>query len=79
MFTYNNSSQAWVTVPNTNGTLVAGYPYRLFVRGDRGIDLGNNNATATNTILRSSGSLVTGDVVYNTGSTTTYQANSQCI
>ena len=58
MFTYNNSTGAWAAVPNTNSlTLTAGVPYRLLVRGDRSINMTTNNPLATNTTLRSKGTL----------------------
>ena len=69
MFINNNATQLWEAVYNSNGTLTAGYPYRLFVRGDRSIALSNNNAPPTATILRETGTLVNGPVTYNGSST----------
>lgn len=64
MFAYNNFSQTWGAVSNTNvNTLTAGNPYRVLVRGDRSIDLQNNSAPSTVTTLRASGSLAFGDQV----------------
>ena len=60
---FDNSSQSWNYIDNTNvNTLVAGNAYNLFVRGDRSIDLTNNNTTPTNTRLRATGTLATGNV-----------------
>jgi hypothetical protein len=60
MFTFTNSTSAWVAVTNTNGLLTAGNAYRLMIRGDRTIDLTQNAPTATNTTLRTKGSLFIG-------------------
>ncbi|MEO9558444.1 MAG: T9SS type A sorting domain-containing protein, partial [Nonlabens ulvanivorans] len=61
LFGYDNINQSWTTPQNTDvTTLVAGSPYRLFVRGDRTTDLSINTAVATNTVLRATGSLKTG-------------------
>lgn len=58
MFTFNNNSGAWASVPNTNVlTLSAGIPYRLLIRGDRSISMSSNTPTPTNTILRAKGAL----------------------
>ncbi len=63
MFTYNNSTQTWSAVNNTNNTsLSTGTPYRLMVRGDRTISLATNSPTPTNTTLRAVGTLTTGTV-----------------
>jgi hypothetical protein len=60
MYTYTNG--AWATVQNTNtNTFTAGTPYRLMVRGDRSIDMSTNTPTPTNTTLRATGALHTGD------------------
>ena len=70
LFVYNNATQIWNAVYNSNGTLNAGFPYRLFVRGDRSVDLSNNNATPTATIIRQTGTLVTGNVTLGSVSST---------
>tara|TARA_Y100000815_G_scaffold149549_1_gene135345 strand:- start:42234 stop:44243 length:2010 start_codon:yes stop_codon:yes gene_type:complete len=62
MFTHNNESGVWEAVTETTTTLQAGTPYRLMVRGDRTVDQTDNNATPTTTVLRSTGTLETGDV-----------------
>lgn len=62
LFTVNVENQQFVTVTNTNtNTLTAGEPFLLFVRGDRSIDLNDNNAIPTTTVLRSKGELAFGD------------------
>lgn len=60
MFTFTNSTSAWVAVTNTNDVLTAGNAYRLMIRGDRTIDLTQNAPNATNTTLRTTGSLYIG-------------------
>ncbi|GEO10027.1 T9SS type A sorting domain-containing protein [Segetibacter aerophilus] len=61
MFTFSNSSQAWVPLPNTSGIMTAGNGYRIIVRGDRNIDMNSNTPTPTPTTLRATGTVVTGD------------------
>ena len=65
LFTFNNSSQTWNVVSNSSGKLTAGIPFRLMVRGSRAVDLNNNDATSSNTILRATGSIKTGTVIFN--------------
>lgn len=61
LFGFDNTGQAWTTIANTDvTTLTAGTPLRLFVRGDRSIDVTDNAAVPTNTTLRATGSLETG-------------------
>lgn len=62
LFTFNNSTQAWSAVGNTTGTLTAGAPYRILIRGDRSTDIQFNATSPTNTILRSTGTIVKGPV-----------------
>jgi len=58
MYGYNNVNQAWFRIPNTDATnLESGVPYRLFVRGDRTIDLTDNFATPSPTTLMATGEL----------------------
>lgn len=65
LFILNNTAQAWEAVANTNvNTLAAGTPYRMLVRGDRGINVTNNSATPTPTTLRATGELATGIRTY---------------
>lgn len=64
LFTYNvtTATGSWSAVTNTNSnTLSAGIPYRLMVRGDRSVDLTDNAATATNTVLRATGTVGQGN------------------
>jgi hypothetical protein len=63
LFTYDNLSQVWETVTNTNtNTLAAGKAYRLLVRGSRAVDLNSNTAVPDHTTIRATGTLETGDV-----------------
>lgn len=62
IFKFNSATQAWETIPNTTGTMTAGETYRMIIRGDRSISLNTNTPTPTNTILRTTGTLATGDV-----------------
>jgi endonuclease I len=67
LFTLDNSSQSWVAATNTATTPIeAGKAYRILLRGDRSIDLNNNSAVPTNTILRAKGALAVGPVTDNT-------------
>jgi hypothetical protein len=62
MFGFNHDTGQWAAVTNTNSTeLTAGTPYRLMVRGDRTISLATNTPTPTNTTLRATGNLFTGN------------------
>ncbi|MFD0931478.1 T9SS type A sorting domain-containing protein [Psychroflexus salinarum] len=60
MFTFDNIGRGWNPVTSTEQPLEAGSPYRLMIRGDRGIDVTSNSATPTNTRLRTTGVLTTG-------------------
>ncbi len=67
MFTVNVGTQQFEAIANTDmNTLTAGSPYLLFVRGDRGVDLGDNLASSE-TVLRATGSLVTGTNIQSFG------------
>ncbi len=60
--TNQSGGMAWEAINNTDiNTIEAGKAYRIFVRGDRQIDLSNANSSPTNTILRSVGILHTGN------------------
>ncbi len=64
MFTFNNNSQEYVAIPNTNtDQLTAGNPYAAYVWGDRSVDiiLTTNDPDATSTTLRATGALVIDD------------------
>ncbi len=66
LFTLNNADQVWEALENTNiNTITAGTAYRLFVRGDRSIDVTNNSVSPTHTTLRTRGTLHTGTFVAN--------------
>lgn len=63
----NNSSLllftngAWVGATSTNVSLTAGNAYCLMVRGDRTTDLTTNTPATSNTVLRATGTLFTGN------------------
>ena len=72
VYTYNSATRMFTAFTSTNGKqtkytpLKAGHPYYMFVYGDR-----LNSATSSNpnpTVLRSTGTLLTGTQVYNTTS-----------
>lgn len=63
LFTFNATTQLWSAVTNTNGTFTAGNGYRLLVRGSRSVDLFDNNAIASSTTLRATGTLATGSLI----------------
>ncbi|QSS98138.1 T9SS type A sorting domain-containing protein [Psychroflexus sp. ALD_RP9] len=66
MFTFDNtitdqsSGAGWQAITSTIDVISAGTPYRLMVRGDRTIDLADNEAPATATTLSATGTLHTG-------------------
>lgn len=65
LFTYNNTSQTWSNIANTNSnTLTAGTPYRLMIRGSRSVNINqpDNAPTPTATTLRTTGTLSTGTI-----------------
>ena len=69
MYTYNNATNAWVAVTATNtGTMTANNPYLLFIRGDRSHPLTSNTNYSGATTLRTTGTLVTGNVALTTSS-----------
>ncbi|WP_159432719.1 T9SS type A sorting domain-containing protein [Mesonia phycicola] len=67
MFTLNNSTQSWEAAANTTSNLTAGAPYRLIIRGDRFIDITDNDTPPTDTRLRATGTAATGSVTFNSG------------
>ncbi len=70
MFTVDIANQTFVPLLNTmTNKLTAGNPYLMFVRGNRGIDLSNDLAHSE-TVLRATGSLVTGTNTQNFATTT---------
>ncbi|SCX99949.1 Por secretion system C-terminal sorting domain-containing protein [Nonlabens sp. Hel1_33_55] len=70
LFTFDNSytvaADAWQAVISDNGNDLnaispqAGDAYRIFIRGDRTIDLTSNTDTPTDTKLKAQGTIVTG-------------------
>ncbi len=68
---YTNANQAWYDVANTDvNTLTAGEPYRVYVRGNRGIDVTDNSSTPTTpAVIRATGDLATGNQSSTLGST----------
>jgi len=60
MFTFNNATPSWDRIGNTNGGLTAGEAYRLFLRGDRSINITLNGSPPTNTRLSATGVLAIG-------------------
>jgi hypothetical protein len=62
ILTYNSSLDNWLPVANTQAPNDSAY--MLFVRGDRGIELGTNDVPATPTILRATGELKQGDQTF---------------
>ncbi|EMY80750.1 peptidase M14 carboxypeptidase A [Psychroflexus gondwanensis ACAM 44] len=60
MFTFDNATPSWDRVTNTNGVLTAGEAYRLFLRGDRSIDITLNESPPTATRLSATGVLAIG-------------------
>jgi hypothetical protein len=60
MFTFNNATPSWDRLTNTNGGLTAGEAYRLFLRGDRSINITLNGSPPTNTRLSATGVLAAG-------------------
>ncbi len=66
MFTFDNTvnpqtgGAGWQAVTSTSDVISAGTPYRLMVRGDRTIDLADNEASATATTLSATGTMHTG-------------------
>lgn len=75
MYVYNNtvaSGSGWSAIANTNATtLTAGNGYRILVRGDRNVNLGQSSATDMNAAvtLAAKGTLKTGQVVFDASST----------
>ncbi len=68
LFKFNNPTQDWTAINNTlTNTLTAGEPYLLMVRGSRSIDVTSNAATPTNTKIRATGTILSGDQTFNTG------------
>lgn len=62
LFTHNSADGSWVETTTTLSPLVAGVPYRLMVRGDRTVNQFLNASPPSNTTLRTTGTIVTGNV-----------------
>jgi hypothetical protein len=62
MFTFDNVNRIWNSMSGTNIPLSAGTPYRIYIRGDRSIDITSNSSAPTNTKLRATGDITTGSV-----------------
>lgn len=62
LFTHNSADGSWVATTSTLSPLVAGVPYRLMVRGDRTVNQFLNASPPSNTTLRTTGTIVTGNV-----------------
>ena len=69
---FNNSTEAYEYVMNTNvNTLQVGDGYYMLIRGDRTIDLTQAAPTATPTVIRTKGTLHTGNFGVNASSLST--------
>jgi hypothetical protein len=70
VFNLNESTQAWVPFTNTlTQNLQQGTGYRIFIRGNRSIDLGNSTASPNSTVLSASGTHITGSKTFTNNST----------
>ncbi|MGB5981761.1 MAG: T9SS type A sorting domain-containing protein [Nonlabens sp.] len=73
LYYFDNVAQSWADQTNTNvETLEAGKPWRLFIRGDRSINLNQTSSlpTPTDTRIRATGILEVGDFSETSFSTT---------
>jgi len=71
LFGYDNTNQQWDVFTNTDTeTIKSGKAYRLMVRGDRSVDVTDNETPPTTTIIRARGVLNSGSVPLNTLSST---------
>ena len=68
---YTDANQAWYDIANTDvNTLTAGEPYRVYVRGNRGVDVTDNSSTPTTpAVIRATGDLATGNQTSTLGNT----------
>jgi len=67
LFGFNNSTGAWTTITNTNGTIAAGAAYRMYVRGDRSYGItAKSEPAAGATVLRTTGTLAQGQLTTGT-------------
>ncbi|WP_426429819.1 T9SS type A sorting domain-containing protein [Winogradskyella sp. HB-48] len=62
-YIFDNVAYEYVELANTNATnLIPGTMYHILIRGDRNTDLGDNNATPSETTLRAKGELTAENV-----------------
>ncbi len=64
LYQFNSRTQKFDTVPNTNGKLKAGEAYSILIRGNRSTNMTTNTPDTTNTVLRATGKLFTGDTSF---------------
>lgn len=63
LYAYDDLTQNWNVVTNTNQNIIeSGKAYRLMVRGDRGVDVTNNNTPPSPTVIRTKGVLSQGNL-----------------
>lgn len=69
MYSFDETTQAWNAIEETENStnasapnLVAGEPYMMMIRGSRNVDLTVNNSATSNTKLRSTGTILKGNV-----------------
>jgi len=68
LFTFNNLNSTWNPVNNVlTEQPIAGDAYRVFVRGDRTVDLNSNASAATATVMPHKGSLLLSDYTLPSG------------
>ncbi|HET8837710.1 MAG TPA: T9SS type A sorting domain-containing protein [Flavobacteriaceae bacterium] len=64
LYLFDNQTQTWNAIANTDVLpLVAGSSYRLMVRGDRSVDVTDNETEPSFTILRATGTLSLGNKI----------------
>ncbi len=79
MFVFH-SEKAWMPIPNTDQTyLESGSPYLLLVRGDRSVNLNDNNSLPTETKLVSKGNLRSGSFSLQPQTFASHQKNHSLI
>jgi hypothetical protein len=67
MFTFNNTTQEWAGINNTDlNTLSAGIPYRFLLRGSRSTNIQLNSSPTSDTRLRATGTVSKGPITINT-------------
>ena len=68
LFVYDNqisdpsNGAGWEAITSTTNILEAGKPYRILVRGDRSVDLTDNEAESSTTTLVSKGNMLSGEL-----------------